>query len=153
MAEWDWLWQKNKHKIIEMKERNSLPPFLQTQNRLICDLAVPSLTHQWFLLSFATEVVKTPLALSSHLSPTTTFIEPLLCCRHRHWQPVIHSSHKDVKSVALSFWFMPSVVWECMYGASMNPAVCVTFDVTGRTGDQLCPFPCFSLQEFYHFCP
>lgn len=28
-----------------------------------------------------------------------------------------------------------------MYGASMNPAVHVTFDVTGRTGDQLCPFP------------
>lgn len=75
MAEWDWLWQKNKHKIIEMKERNLLPPFLQTRNWLICDLAVPSLTHQWFLLSFATEVVKTPLALSSHLSPN----------HHVHW--------------------------------------------------------------------
>lgn len=59
--------QPNQH--LTRRQKSTAPPFLQTPNQLICDLAVPSLTHQWFLLSFATEVVKTPLALSSHVSP------------------------------------------------------------------------------------
>lgn len=78
-----------------------------------------SLTHQWLLLSFDTEVVKILYHSCSICSPTPTFhFTYLLCCRHHHWQPVVHSYHKMWSLFPYHFGLWPQ---SCEYACAVCP--------------------------------
>lgn len=124
------------------------PPFLQTHNQLISDLAVPSLTHQWFLLSFATEVVKPPLALSSHVSPnrhvhlTSALLPPppLTTC---------YSLSPQRCEVCCLIILVSDLSRVRMHVRCIHESSCSRD--TPRHGGRVINSAHFILQEFYHF--
>lgn len=94
-------------------------------------------------------------------SPTSTFILPLLCCLHHHWQPVVHSYHKMWSLFPFSH-FMTPVMWECMCSVSIHPAVHVAFDLRDRlvfdketkqntVNSYFSHFPCLSFAGLFFF--
>lgn len=98
-------------------------------------------------LVFCHRSSENPLALLSDIFPnlhihfTSALLPPPLTTCYSLFP-------QDVKSVPLSFWFMISVMWECMYGASINPAVHVEFDVIDRLVIYSPHFPWLSFAGF-----
>lgn len=155
-----------KKKSLKGKQEFAGSLFIQNQlisNCLKGKLAMPSLTHQLFLLFFCHRSSENPVALLFNLFPYPHFHftsallppPPLTTC----WSLF----PKDVTSVPLSFWFMTSVMWVCMCSASLNPAVSCGIWRQRQTGiffffkksPPLSHFPCLSfagLTFFYsHF--
>lgn len=110
---------------------------------------MPSLTHQWFLLSFATEVVKTPLALSSHVSPN----------RHVH----LTSALLPPPPLTTCYSLFPQRCEVCCLIILVSDLSRVRMHVRCiHESSCSCDIQChgglvinsthFILQEFYHFC-
>ena len=117
-----------------------------------------SLTHQWLLLSFATEVVKILYHCCSIYFPNLHFHFTSALLPPPPLTTFCSLLSQDVKSVPFSFWFMTPVMLVCMCSVSIYPAVHV--HLTSETDWYLkkgkcelysSPFPCLSFAGFLPF--
>lgn len=92
-----------------------------------------SLTHQWLLCLFATEVVKIlyHCCLPPPLQPPLSFFTFCFAAATTTINNLLFTPiERREARYPLSFRFMTSVMWVCMCSVSIYPAVRVPFDIT-----------------------